>query len=122
MAEVWVANVDAGFVRETQKARVKLAAYPFQKYGMADGVVRQISADTLDRNDSGAAPRTTQEPEAAYRALIDLDRNYLDAQGERLRLVPGMLVNAEIHLGERSVLEYLFSPIQRVAHEAGRER
>jgi len=33
-----------------------------------------------------------------------------------------MQVNAEIHLGTRTVLEYLLSPIQRVAHEAGRER
>ena len=41
---------------------------------------------------------------------------------QRLRLVPGMLVNAEIHLGSRSVLEYLFSPIQKIAHEAARER
>jgi multidrug efflux pump subunit AcrA (membrane-fusion protein) len=39
-----------------------------------------------------------------------------------MRLVPGMQVNAEIHLGTRSVLEYLLSPVQRVAHEAGRER
>jgi len=35
---------------------------------------------------------------------------------------PGILVNAEIRLGTRSVLEYLLSPVQRVAHEAGRER
>jgi HlyD family secretion protein len=122
MAEVWVTNVDAGFVQEKQKARVKLAAYPFQKYGMMDGVVRQISADTLDKNDPGASSRSSQLQEAAYRALIDLDRNYLDNQGQRLRLVPGMLVNAEIHIGERSVLEYLFSPIRKIAHEAGRER
>jgi HlyD family secretion protein len=33
-----------------------------------------------------------------------------------------MLVNAEIHLGTRSVLEYLLSPIQEIAHEVGRER
>jgi len=33
-----------------------------------------------------------------------------------------MQVNAEIHLGTRSVLEYLFSPVHKVAHEAGRER
>ena len=38
------------------------------------------------------------------------------------RLVPGMQVNAEIHLGTRTVLEYLLSPLQNVAHEAGRER
>jgi hypothetical protein len=28
---------------------------------------------------------------------------------------PGMQVNAEIHLGTRSVLEYLLSPVQKVA-------
>jgi HlyD family secretion protein len=33
-----------------------------------------------------------------------------------------MQVNAEIHLGTRTVLEYLFSPLQKVAHEGGRER
>ena len=48
LAEVWVTNADAGFVQPDQKARVKLAAYPFQKYGMLDGVVRQISADAQD--------------------------------------------------------------------------
>jgi multidrug efflux pump subunit AcrA (membrane-fusion protein) len=30
--------------------------------------------------------------------------------------MPGMQVNAEIHLGTRSVLEYLLSPVQKVAH------
>ena len=60
--------------------------------------------------------------EAAYRALITLNRDYLESQGRRLRLVPGMQVNAEIHIGTRSVLEYLLSPVQKVAHEAGRER
>jgi multidrug efflux pump subunit AcrA (membrane-fusion protein) len=30
-------------------------------------------------------------------------------------LVPGMLVTAEIHLGTRTVLEYLLAPIQKTA-------
>jgi hypothetical protein len=40
----------------------------------------------------------------------------------QLPLVPGMQINAEIHIGTRTVLEYLLSPVQKVAHEAGRER
>jgi len=121
VAEVWVSNTDAGFVRPNQKTRIKLAAYPFQKYGMLDGVVQQISADAQEKsNDPAGSARPFQD--AAYRALIDLDKSYLNSQGQRLQLVPGMLVNAEIHLGTRSVLEYLLSPIQKVAHEAGRER
>ena len=47
---------------------------------------------------------------------------HLESQGRQLRLVPGMLVNAEIHLGTRSVLEYLLSPVQKGAYEAGQER
>jgi len=49
--------------------------------------------------------------EAAYRRALDY-----------MRLTPGMQVAAEIHLGQRSVIEYLLSPIQKVAQEAGRER
>jgi HlyD family secretion protein len=123
VAEVWVNNADAGFVREKQKTRVKLAAYPFQKYGMLDGQVRTIGADARERGDGAAgATRSSPLPEAAYRALIDLEQDSLESRGQRLRLVPGMLVSAEIHVGSRTVLEYLFSPIQKVAHEAGRER
>jgi hemolysin D len=33
-----------------------------------------------------------------------------------------MQVNAEIHLGTRTVLEYFLSPVEKVAHETGRER
>jgi hemolysin D len=121
IAEVWINNTDAGVVRPKQKTRLKLAAYPFQKYGMLDGTVQQISADARE-NSEGAGGATKLHQEAAYRALINLDRDFLESQGQRLRLVPGMLVSAEIHLGTRSLLEYLLSPLQKVAHEAGRER
>jgi len=121
VAEVWVGNADAGFVQADQKARVKLAAYPFQKYGMLDGVVKQVSADAQEKPESGS-PTVKSAQEAAYRALINLSSDYLQSQGRQLRLVPGMQVNAEIHLGTRSVLEYLLSPVQKIAHEAGRER
>ena len=36
--------------------------------------------------------------------------------------MPGMQVDAEISLGERTVMEYLLSPVTKAFHEAGRER
>ena len=65
---------------------------------------------------------TAPPPGLAYRALIALKAGAVESQGQRLKLTPGMQVAAEIHLGRRSVLEYLLSPIQKVAHEAARER
>jgi multidrug efflux pump subunit AcrA (membrane-fusion protein) len=55
-------------------------------------------------------------------ALSNLGNGHLESQGRQLRLVPGMQVNAEIHLRTRTVLEYLLSPVQKFTHEAGRER
>ena len=121
IAEVWVSNADAGFIRPSQKARLKLSAYPFQKYGMLDGTVTHVSADAQERSDGpNAAVKSFQE--AAYRALIALGGSQLPHGDGQLKIVPGMAVSAEISLGTRTVLEYLLSPIQKVAAEAGRER
>lgn len=119
VAEVWVNNGDAGFVEPQRKVRLKVGGYSFTKYGMLDGVVHYISTDAQEKPDTGIQKAA---PETAYRALVNLDKDHLESQGRKLKLVPGMQVSAEIHLGTRSVLEYLLSPVQKVAHEAGRER
>ena len=126
-AEIWVSNLDAGLVRTAQDVRVKLAAYPFQKYGMVNGTVRFISADATDPAVSAEAKvmRTGGLLEAAplqFRALVALRSQELVGPHGRNRLGSGMQVNAEINLGSRTILEYLLSPVQKVVHEAARER
>jgi len=124
-AEVRVSNEDIGFVRTGQPVKVKLAAFPFQKYGMVDGVVEHVGADALDANaqEAGAssADRKTSTP-LTYKALVSLKAMSLEAGGERLELGAGMQATAEIALGHRSVMEYLLSPVQKAWHEAARER
>ena len=62
----------------------------------------------------GPVRGTERRLQAAYRALINLGSGHLESQGRQLRLVPGMQVNAVLHLGTRSVFEYLLSPVQKV--------
>lgn len=126
IAEVWVSNEDAGFVHEGQPVKVKLSAYTFQKYGMVDAVVEDVSADATDQpgqsgEEEGVFTRTRQTP-SAYKARVHLKTQYLEAKGERYSLRPGMQVVAEIKLGQRKVIEYLLSPIRGTVQEAGRER
>lgn len=122
-AEVWVKNDDIGFVREQQPAKVKLAAFTFQKYGMLDGEVAHVSADSADPGTGapGASKQGSAEP-LAYRTLVNLRSQHLEVEGEKYRLAPGMQVSAEIHLGTRTVLEYLLSPVTKAFQEAARER
>jgi HlyD family secretion protein len=124
-ADVMVKNLDAGFVRAGQSARVKVVAYPFQKYGMLDGEVMRVSADA---SETGGGRSEEFDPEgkttiqSTYRARIALGAQAMRLAATELPLVSGMQVTAEIKLGERTVLEYLLTPVQKAWHEAGRER
>lgn len=126
VAEVWVSNDDVGFVRKGQPVRLKLSTFQFQKYGMIDGSVKQVSADASE-NQAGAAPgveiaRNKTASPLTYKTIVEMNAQELLAQGVRYSLTPGMQVAAEIHLGTRTVLEYLLSPVSKAFHEAGRER
>jgi HlyD family secretion protein len=125
MAEVSIENKDIGFVVVDQPVRVKLLAYEFQKYGMLEGTVRNVSADSAVQQDSAANAarnRAGAAPEPVFKALIDLGSQRLAANGLELPLAAGMQVSAEIMQGKRTVLEYLLSPVQRVMSEAAGER
>ncbi|TVM30464.1 HlyD family type I secretion periplasmic adaptor subunit [Oceanidesulfovibrio marinus] len=125
-AEVWVSNDDIGFVRKGQPVKLKFAAFPFQKYGMAEGTVLRVSADAADESTNGnGAAGTDQQPTGkplVYKALVALETKRLVQDGISYELAAGMQTNAEIMLGSRTVAEYLLSPIQKAWHEAGRER
>jgi HlyD family secretion protein len=127
VAEVWVSNDDVGFVRAGQPAKLKLAPFQFQKYGLLEGKVLSVNADATEapspntRSDALTGRDRPMGP-LAFRAIVELAAQQLVADGERFALQPGMQVASEIHLGTRSVLEYVLSPVQKAFHEAGRER
>jgi hemolysin D len=127
VAEIWVSNQDVGFVREGQPAKLKLSAFQFQKYGLLQGKVLHVNADATEApspNTRSDALNGRDRPMGplAFRALIELASEELVADGKRYALQPGMQVAGEIHLGTRSILEYLLSPVQKAFHEAARER
>lgn len=122
-AEVWLANEDIGFVRPGQTVKLKFATYRFQKFGMGEGVVELVSADAQSEEEARERGGFGQPSQALrYKALITIENPYLELDGSRFALSPGMHSTAEILLGKRSVMEYLLSPIQKAWHEAGRER
>lgn len=122
-AEVWLQNQDVGFVRPGQDVKLKLTAFQFQKYGMVDGHVEHVAADARDagQQTQGEHSASSANP-LTYRTLIGLNDQKLFTEMKSYDLFPGMQVMAEIKLGERTVLEYLLSPVRKAFHQAGRER
>lgn len=122
-ADVSLKNENVGFVQLGQRAQVKLAAYPFQRYGMLHGKVIYIGADATESGKSDADKDGAMAGISTYKARIELDAQRLvDPQGNALHITPGMQVVVEIHQGRRTVMEYLLSPVKKTVAEAGRER
>ena len=100
---------------------------------MADEISReaQISADSNDAGLPNSAANNVANlkgvnaPQSSltYKALIELDTQILKSpSGQKLKLNSGMQVIAEINQGQRTVMEYLLSPVQKITQEAGREK
>jgi hemolysin D len=124
VAEVMIKNDDVGFVYPHQKVKVKVAPYPFAEYGMLDGEVTRIQADSeSDQSQSKDQSRDKQQAQpSVYKAIVSLDSQILESDGQKLKLMAGMQVVAEINQGSRSVIRYLLSPVSKTLYESGHER
>jgi HlyD family secretion protein len=118
-AEINVEGKDIGQVAVGQSVRIKFEAFPFQKYGTGTGAVRVVSQDTFAPDTKGEA--THRAPAPYYRVLVDVIDTKLRLQPERIQMIPGMAVTAELKAGRRSVISYFLYPLLRGLDESIRE-
>ncbi len=113
--EVYADNKDIGFIREGQSAEVKVETFNFQKYGIVEAEVEEISADSVDDN---------KDPERnkKFRLLLKPTKTDINVFGEKAELAPGMNVSAEIKIKEKRIIDFFLDPFRRYTSEALRER
>lgn len=100
-------NQDVGFVKPGQRVVVKVATYPFQRYGYLEGTVETISPDAIQDDKKGLI----------YKAKIKLNDDKSSKQNQ-LKLLPGMSVSAEITTGQRRIIEFFLDPLMTKADES----
>ncbi|MGH8657673.1 MAG: HlyD family type I secretion periplasmic adaptor subunit [Gammaproteobacteria bacterium] len=86
-AEVMVKNEDVGFVHAGQPAKLKVAPYPFQKYGLIEGRVAHVSADANDaqpQNHGAEESKTKPQPSLTYKAIVELNAQVIETEGGTL--------------------------------------
>lgn len=110
LLEVRIHPRDIGFLHPGQEADVKFTAYDFAVYGGLDGVVEQISADSI----------TDEKGNSFYIAKVRTDKAYV---GDDARpIIPGMMADVHILTGKRTILQYLLKPVLRARENAFIER
>ncbi len=112
VAEVQIAPKDIGHVSIGDPANVKITTFDPARFGSISGTVEKISASTFQ----------TPEGDPYYKAVIKLTDNFVEAAGRRHLVLPGMVVNAEIITGSKSLTRYLLKPVYRSLDIAFTER
>lgn len=98
---------DIAHIRPALPATVKISAYDSSIYGNLAGKVESVSPDTLQDE--------VKRDQFYYRVYIRTNKAFLTNRiGRRFPIVPGMVASVEIKTGEKTVLQYLIKPLNKV--------
>jgi len=115
-----IAGADAGYVRESQKVTIKFDTFPYVQYGVAHGSVRLVSADSFVGPEETQRNAAVDQTPPYYKTRISIDDIKMQVPGG-FQLKPGMPVTADIKVGQRNILSYLFARILPIGLEGMRE-
>src|SRR5471032_1721930 len=105
---------DIAYIRPGLEATVKISAYDSSIYGDLKGQVESVSPDTLQDE--------VKRDQFYYRVYVRTDKAVLtNKAGRQFPIVPGMVASVEIKTGQKTVLDYLIKPLNKVK-ESLRER
>lgn len=114
-AEIKIAAKEVGFIRPGDPVTLKIDAFPFTEYGKATGKLGWISEGSFTTDDNGAPI------DPFYKARVIIEEQKFVRVPTSFRLIPGMTLKADIHIGERSVLGYVIAGATRGLSESMRE-
>ena len=110
-AELYAPSKAIGFVRVGQESRLLYDAFPYQKFGSSHGEVISISRIAIDPMEADI-PFPFEEP--VYRIKVQLQKQDVEAFGERIPLQPGMTLQANLVLDRQSFYSWLIQPLHAV--------
>jgi len=100
-----------GFIAPRQTVAVRYQAFPYQRFGSAKGHITEIAKTLITPNDV-ALPVPLQEP--VYRVIVALEAQTVKAYGAEMPLQAGMVLDADIWVDQRRIIEWVFDPLYSI--------
>jgi membrane fusion protein len=110
-ANLLVPSRSVGLIQVGQEVRIRIDAFPYQRFGMITGHVEQLSRSSFR---PGELVTPLEFREAVYRLTVSLDRSSISAYGEQRPLTPGMTLSADIVTGHRHFIDWVLDPLRAV--------
>jgi membrane fusion protein len=107
-AKVFVPSQASGLIDVGQTVNLKLSAFPFQKFGFIRGKIEVIE-QTITLPHENSSSINIHQP--YYLVIVNLEQDHMNAYGRTFPLKAGMLLQADIILEKRSLLDWLLEPV-----------
>jgi membrane fusion protein len=107
-AQLLVPTRAAGFIKTSQQVALRYQAFPYQRFGHHLGEVVEVGRTVIQPNESNL-PISVQEP--MYRVTVRLPQQHVQAYGQAMALQAGMMLDADIHIDRRRLIEWVFDPL-----------
>jgi adhesin transport system membrane fusion protein len=101
VAEVKMKPEEIAKLHIGQDVKLKVTAFDYSIYGDLEGKITNISPDTITDKDTG---------ESHYLIYVKTKKNYLN-NNEKYKIKVGMMVNADVLVGKKSIMSFLLKPI-----------
>ncbi len=115
-AHLYISTEAIGFLKKNQKVNLRLHAYPFQKFGHAQGRVISISETTIRPQEllNTVDSSTSQQRDSIYLVKVELKQKGMLAYGEVYPFKAGMTFDADIMQEERKLYEWVLEPLYSI--------
>jgi membrane fusion protein, adhesin transport system len=110
VAEVRIDPKDAGHIHADADAEIRLLTFDSAIFGSVRGKVEFVSATTFNPTPGQVTPgQNAAEP--YYKATIRLLQDHVKSGAISYPILPGMVLQAHIRTGSKSILRYMFKPV-----------
>jgi adhesin transport system membrane fusion protein len=113
LIEAKVSPAERGQLRPGLPVRARITAYDFGIHGTLPGRLIEVSADTVSEARSAGIPYDY------YRVQVEIDTSSYNDKS--LPVLPGMTASVDIVAGQRTIMQYLLSPLLRFNYHVFQE-
>lgn len=106
VAELNVPESGIGKLKVNQGVKLKYDAFPYQRYGAKYGKLAWLSP--------AKAAQVEGQPASAFTARVELGEREITVKGQPKALAAGMVGTAEIIVGKRTLISYVFEPVKQL--------
>ncbi|TAM59017.1 MAG: HlyD family efflux transporter periplasmic adaptor subunit [Rhodanobacter sp.] len=110
-AQLLVPSSAIGFVHVGSDVVLHYQAFPYEKFGVQHGTVAGISRSALTPSEITTLLGQQPPQEALYRVQVRLATQHIEAYGTLQPLKPGMVLDADMLLDKRRMIEWVFEPL-----------